>query len=537
MKHLFKNIHILMMVLCGTLLCGCNGFLDEDPQDRLGEDELVDSRDALFLNKVGAIYGNLGGNASGLGLQGTDRGIFDLNTFCTDEAIIPTRGTDWYDGGVWQSLFKHNWGGVDFVGDAWNYLFREILACNNSLLSIDQYAKSHVNEDVSDLQAEVRALRAMFYFYAMDLFGSVPLFPTSEPTVAELKLQPRSSIFRHIVSELQQTAPKLISERTTHFGPYYGRINQATAYFLLAKLMLNSEIYNDDIWTDKVYPDGSQMKWTIMGKTMNSWEAVDFYCNIIEQMGYTLEGDFSRNFASDNEKSQENIFVIPMDKYLYSNQYVYLHRTLNYHHAAALGLGGENGPCATIEALDVFGYGTSDCDPRFKMTYFADEVHDLEGFPIPLDDGTPLVYYPREVKLDLSGSPYEKTAGARLAKYQIDPTALKDGKLCNNDIVLMRYADVLLMRAEALERNGQDGSAYFNAVRDRVKAAPRECNLDNILKERMLELAWEGWRRNDLIRYRLFTRAYRDKPQTPDDLTGATTVFPISGDLSNLISQ
>ena len=88
------------------------------------------------------------------------------------------------------------------------------------------------------------------------------------------------------------------------------------------------------------------------------------------------------------------------------------------------------------------------------------------------------------------------------------PTALKDGKLCNNDIVLMRYADVLLMRAEALERNGQDGSAYFNAVRDRVKAAPRECNLDNILKERMLELAWEGWRRNDLIRYRLFTRAY-----------------------------
>ena len=113
---------------------------------------------------------------------------------------------------------------------------------------------------------------------------------------------------------------------------------------------------------------------------------------------------------------------------------------------------------ATLEVLQTFGYGTDKVDPRFDYCYFADEVYDLQGNPILLDDGTPLVYYPEAIVLDVSNSVYEQTAGARMKKYEVDNTALKDGKLMDNDIVLFRYADVLLMMSEAKVRNNENGT-------------------------------------------------------------------------------
>lgn len=121
-------------------------------------------------------------------------------------------------------------------------------------------------------------------------------------------------------------------------------------------------------------------------------------------------------------------------------------------------------------------------------------MFDLNGDTIRLDNGTPLVYLPLEVKLDLSRLPAEKTAGARMKKYEIDKMGTKDGKLSDNDIVLFRYADVLLMRSEAKVRNGENGDEELNAVRFRVGMLPRKATLENILAERQLELAWEGWR-------------------------------------------
>ena len=90
-----------------------------------------------------------------------------------------------------------------------------------------------------------------------------------------------------------------------------------------------------------------------------------------------------------------------------------------------------------------------------------------------LDDGTALVYEPWKVKLDLSDEPYEKTAGARMKKYEIDDKAMKDGKLMENDIVLFRYADVLLMKSEAKVRDGRNGDEELNQVRTRVGAPER----------------------------------------------------------------
>lgn len=114
-----------------------------------------------------------------------------------------------------------------------------------------------------------------------------------------------------------------------------------------------------------------------------------------------------------------------------------------------------------------------------------------------------------------------------MKKYEVDPTATKDGKLMENDIVLFRYADALLMKSEAKVRNGANGDEELNEVRSRVNASPRTATLENILAERQLELAWEGWRRQDLVRFGKFTRAYSSHPQLPDEASGYTTVFPI----------
>ena len=96
-----------------------------------------------------------------------------------------------------------------------------------------------------------------------------------------------------------------------------------------------------------------------------------------------------------------------------------------------------------------------------------------------------------------------ETAGARMKKYEIDKNATKEGRLMDNDIVLFRYADVLLMKAEAYLRNGDQatGQNFFDNVRARAEMPLRELTFENLLDERLLELCWEGWRRQDLIRF------------------------------------
>ena len=528
-------IYSLLMLVASLTLASCDSFLEDNPTDRLPEDEAYNTVTDLWNNALGSIYLNIGGNAPSQGLQGTARGVWDLNTFSTDEAMIPTRGADWYDGGIWQNLFLHRFGNVDFTGDTWNYLFKEVLACNRALERIDAFAKSHPGENVSEMRAEARALRAMFLFYAMDLYGRVPLFTSSSPTVQEMKLQDRSVAFKHIVDELQAAEGALDVARSPVQGEYYGRMTRDVVDFLLAKVLLNAEVYADDDWTDAQRPDASAMMWSVEGETMNTWAAVERYCTFVTAYGYTLADEFKNNFDISNDESPELIFTIPMDIYNYSNRFTQQFRSLHYNHAAALGLNGENGPCATIEAMNAFGYGKGvNADTRLFWTYYYDNVfHDKTGELVTLDDGSPLVYYPMAVKLDLSNDPYEKTAGARMRKYEIDLAAMSDGQLRRNDIVLFRYADVLLMQCEAMLRDGKAGAeadALLNQVRARVGMPSRTATLDNVLEERLLELAWEGWRRNDLIRFGLFTRPYTDRPQTEADRMGYTLVFPIPGE-------
>ena len=516
-----------LLIACLGLF-SCSKFLEENPKDKLPEDDVYNTISEVYLNAVASLYTYVGGYSDSQGLQGTGRGVYDLNTFTSDEAIIPTRGGDWYDGGFWQGLYLHDWGiENDAIQATWEYLYKVVMLSNKSLERIDKFAETHSATELPAYRAEVRAMRAMYYYYLMDLFGRIPLVQSSSVAMKDVVQSERKTVFDFVVKELQEAAPLLSDAHSNQSGPYYGRITRPVVTFLLAKLALNSEVYTDNDWTDGQRPDGKNIKFTVNGSELNAWETVIYYCDQLKTMGYKLEPEYETNFSIFNEPSVENVFTIPMNKTLYTNQMQYLFRSRHYNHAKAYGLGGENGSSATLEVLQTFGYGTEKVDPRFDYCYFADEVYDLQGNPILLDDGTPLVYYPEAIALDVSNSVYEQTAGARMKKYEVDNTALKDGKLMDNDIVLFRYADVLLMMSEAKVRNGEDGTGELNEVRARVGAAYREATLENLLDERQMELAWEGWRRQDLLRFRQFTRPYSFRPQLPGEENGYTTVFPI----------
>lgn len=517
-----------VLVTLSWCMISCDGFLKESPRDALPEEEGYRNITELYLNAVASLYNYIGGNSDSQGLQGTGRGIYDLNTFTTDEAIMPTRGGDWYDGGFWQGLFLHKWGiNNDAIQATWEYLYKVVMLSNKSLEQIESYALTHTDAELPAYRAEVRALRAMYYYYLTDLFGSIPLVLSSKVASKDIVLSEREDIFNFIFKELQEVTPLLPAQFSNRSGNYYGRLTRPVAYFLLAKLALNAEIYMDNNWVDDTHPDGKTIFFDVDGNTFNAWQTVEFYCDQITALGYRLESDYAANFAVYNEGSVENIFTIPMNKTLYTNQMQYLFRSRHYNHAKALGLSGENGSSATIEALQTFGYETNEQDPRFDYCYYAGTVYDLKGNVVKLDDGTALVYESWKVKLDLSDEPYEKTAGARMKKYEIDDKAMKDGKLMENDIVLFRYADVLLMKSEAKVRDGRNGDEELNQVRTRVGAPERTATLDNLLAERQLELTWEGWRRQDLIRFGQFTRSYNSRPQLPNEESGYTIVFPI----------
>lgn len=521
--------HFGILPLSIVLLFTLPSCSDEDPHDYLEEKEAYADAKSLYVNTVATLYNYIGGKDDSQGLQGTARGVWDYNTFTTDEAISPTRGGDWYDGGYWQNLYLHQWTEDDNeLYDMWKYLYKVVILCNGSLATLDAHDDLLSAEELEAYQAEVRAIRAMYYYYLMDLFGRVPLVVKNGVTVNDVKQANRSETFWFVVKELQEVAPLLVDAHSNQEGKYYGRVTRPVAYFLLAKLALNANIYTDDNWTDNIFLDGKDIDFPIGDVHMNAYDATVVYCNLLDACGYRLANNYADNFVVTNENSPENIFVIPIDRFLYTNVFENIARSCHYSHGGALGLNASNGPSATLTTVNTFYYGSNFLDKRYAINFYSDTVR-VKGELIVLDDGKPLVYMPLAIKLDVTGSPYEKTAGARMAKYEVDNT-----KLDKNDIVLFRYGDALLMEAEALFRNGKSGVRALNDIRRRA-GMPEVAEmfedtkeyLPFLLSERLRELVWEGWRRQDLIRFGQFHEGYDMRPKLPNEDTRYTTVFPI----------
>lgn len=549
-RHLITLSIIICHLSLSVALTSCDDYLTDDPQSQITPEEAYGTIDALKKNALLSVYNYIGGADHSQGLQGTDRGVYDLNSFSTDEQLAPVRGSDWYDGGLWYRLFFHKWtAGEAPLKDTWDYLFKVVMLCNEGIERMDAFKTNDSNEQalLESYKAELRALRAMYYFYLMDLYGRVPLVTSTDTKSSQMTLSDRKTLFYWIYNELSDVLPVLPSEYSQFpNSEYYGRMTAFVVYFVMMKLAINAEVYTDNDWTDNVRPDGrdiilkSSDAFTYRITEDNAWKTVQNLFHSIEEF-YTLSEYYSDNFAVHNESSRENIFVIPMNPLLFNNKYWYFFRSRHYLHGAALNCASENGPCATVSTVRTFGYDEGVCIPdnRFYYNFYHDDVA-VNGQLVRDEDGvTALHYRPLAVtKFDLSGEKYEKTAGARIFKYEFDFNSRDDGRLMNNDIVLFRFADMILMYAEACYRLGNKESAVaaINKVYSRSNYPETwtpyaEVNDDILLRERLMEFMWEGWRRNDLIRFGRFNKPYDLKTDASHEADGHTIVFPIPADL------
>mgnify|MGYP000412300826 FL=1 len=544
-----KKVLVSSMLILGGLFSACSGFLDEYPKSKIPEEEAYKSEKLVYVNTIATIYTSFGNR-----LYGSTDNVHTLQEFSSDAWILPGRQGDWVDGGKWQSLFLHNYGpGNATIKSTWNALYTIIGNCNTSIDNLETFIQAGGESYLQDYQYEARAVRAILYYHLVDLFGRVPLVTSSKTVMADVNQSSRSEVYQFIVDELTDCIPHLPSGKCQNMGKYYGRVTKAVGYMAMAKVAINSPILSKDDWNDgslvggiaKVAPyvnqAGKNIKIALDGTTRDAWETVLYCQKQIEKEGYSLQPNFSQNFSKTNDSSVENIWTQPSDGTTYKVSDYNPTRTLHAAHASAYGLQGWNGACATVEQMKVFKYGTDEQDPRMDMTFFYGPVF-VDGKPIDagLGDGAQLCYNPMDVVVDFKEDvPNQilKFAGARMSKYEVDNTT-SSYLNHNNDKVFWRYADALLLAAEAKVRMGQSGDAEVNEIRDRVQAGQKSnVTLQDILDERMLEFSYEGMRRQDQIRFGTYTEPTTDRyagvhhnVATGDyvvDNTGFTTVFPI----------
>ena len=117
---------------------GCSSFLEENPVDQMPESEAYKNPEMIYLNTVANLYTKIGAEQEEVVWLEQTEDFYDLNTFCADDAILPTRGGDWDDGGLWRDLFTHNWGvNNGLIISTWDYLYGVIVQCNQSIDKID----------------------------------------------------------------------------------------------------------------------------------------------------------------------------------------------------------------------------------------------------------------------------------------------------------------------------------------------------------------------------------------------------------------
>lgn len=562
-----KQYIIGSMLLSSILLASCS--LEETPRSKFSEQEAFSTPKLTYVNTVANVYSSIGN-----GLYGSDGGsVHTFQEFSSDASMIPGRQGDWLDGGAWQNIFLHNFeSSVSKYNDVWNNLYRVIGLANSSIDRLNKYLGEH--PEYADYVYELRALRAIYYYYVMDLFGQVPLVVSSEVNANEVAQSNRSDVFKFVTSELAECIPHLSGQKSQNEGEYYGRITKAVAYMCMAKCAINAPVYTIDdttptcysafVGTDKsgkataseeqgktISEMGKKINITLDGETRNAWETAAYCADQIASLGYRLQPSYADNFIVANQNSVENIWTRPNDCVNYKIEDYNIVRTLHYNHGGAIGYQGWNGACSSKQQMLVYGYGTANPDPRLKLNFYTDKDY-MEETGKAVEDGATgkdLEYMPLAVKVDFSADddPHAmKCAGARMKKYEFDKSTTQQYSF-NNDLVIWRYADALLLKAEAAYRMGNKAEALtiVNEIRARVAATPRtELTLNDILDERMLELAWEGVRCPDQIRFCTFTEPTVDRfngvthnasaGDYNDDTQGYTMVYPIPYAVLNL---
>jgi len=424
----------------------------------------------------------------------------------SDEVLGPTRGGDWDDNGVWRLLHVHKWdGNHSFLASTYDDLGGVVFGGTDIL----QFGPS------AQQAAEARFLRAFANFSWLLGWNQISYREPGGDPLALPNVRVGRDGLDYIISELNEILADLPDGPTN-------RANKNAAKVLLMKCYLNKGTISaaaDDPLANRQNPtfDAADMQ-----------QVITLADQIINSGKYALADNYFDNFAKNNDAiSTENIFTAEnVGGSSSGNVRSRWFCTLHYNNNPS----GWNGFTTLSDFYDKFEAndlrrsqeydGVTDVS-GIKPGFLIGQQYDQNGVALKDRTGAPLAFT-REVSSIERGSNLEVT-GIRVIKYPIDYTS---GDNSDNDYVYSRYADVLLMKAEALLRTGDAGGALtlVNEIRaKRGVAGLASLSLDQLLDERGRELYWEGFRRTDLIRFGKYLDVWQEKPEDdPKNL-----LFPI----------
>ena len=477
-----KYIKIFAILLCTSLYFSCTK-LDENFRGELSQTSSSSITAAELLTSA----------YNGAGQPFMTGDFWHLQQHSTDETIGPTRAGDWDDNGQWRALHAHTWNADHgIVSGAFSALLGSQFAASNVL----QFNPS------AQQAAEARFLRALVMWGVLDGWNQVPYrskLGNYKDLPETLKGKDAADL---IISELNAILNDLPST-----GPAYQATKNA-ARVLLMKLYLNYGVY-----TDRKTPSWPADKMALVISLAN------------QITGYTINsGKYFDNFAPNNDAvSTENIFTFYNQNGVRGGNVRGAWFSIAHYN---MNPSGWNGFATLSDFYDKFTPGDERLGKKYvypgslpnpgnrrNVGFLIGQQYNLTtDAALKTRQDNPLVFTKTVALRETNANTLELT-GIRVSKYPYDYATSADQT--NNDWVLFRYADVILMKAEALLKTGNATGAR-DLINTEIRAKRGAANLTTLddtelLNERGRELYWEGWRRNDLIRFGKYLAPWQEK--------------------------
>lgn len=476
---------------------------------------------------LSAAYADLGGP-----LTGQDQ-LFSLMENTTDESLVPTRGGDWDDNGVWRVLHNHTW----------NADHGQILGVFNALNKINFDATNVLGFNPSKGQAaEARFIRALALYYLLDLYGQFPIRNPGDNLLLAPTVKSAADGAAFIISELNAILPDLPAANGSD------KANADAARVLLMKCYLQK-----GTWANRAAPtfDAADMAQVIsLGNT------------IINSGKYSYAADYFDNFNATNENSKEAIFryvnnsgvsannsgiTARWNMTLHYNSYTPANPNAGWNGFSTIGdfyasfnttaVPTAYGPADTILDKRIGGrnYQNAKTISGILPGFLVNQQYNENGVAEKDRKGNPLAFDKTIASNMIETGTNLEVTGIRVVKYVPDyPQYQGNG---GNDLMIFRYPDVVLMVAEAKIRNNDNTAptalSLVNGLRTARGAAPMltlplvNANYvedpNTLLAERGRELYWESVRRTDLQRFGVYLKPWQYKPSDdPKNL-----IFPV----------
>lgn len=436
MKSAIRNIKAL--IICLPIVLGACTKLKDKPYTTIVSNQLNPDEQAIAA-LLGSAYSNWR-----FVLLDWD-GLWRAQELSADQEVIPGRPNGWVDGGVYRRIHEHKWTADEgIVVQTWARTYGGITNCNRLIYQIESGLIPLAATKEATL-AELKALRASYYYILCDIFGNVPIVTQFDLPQGFLPEQStRKQVYDFIIKDLTDAIPLL---STKNDMSTYGKFNKWAAYTLLAKVYLNAGVYS------------GTPEWA---KCIDACNAV-----INSGAGYILEKDQKSVFVTENQNSKEIIFALPLDENFTNNWNAFdLHmQSLSPENQATYNT--LTTPWGGMAAIPQFISSYDVDDLRYQKNWIKGQQYSASGAPLMgtmgATTGQPLAYINSIPSIAFG----ESVHGLRLGKFEIKLGAAVQ---LSNDFPVFRYADVLMMKAECLLRTGQanDAATIVTQVRQRA---------------------------------------------------------------------